>query len=553
MSNSSNENRVLIFTPFGKDGVHLQKVLEKERISAFSCSSLEQLTEEVGNGVGILIITEEVILSKGAAKLFEILSSQETWSAIPVLAFYSGDSPAHIMPRGMQDVLADVTYLQRPTSTATIFSAVKAALRDRVRQYKIRSLLSKLEEDVEKRTSFGIEQRNRRVKADTAKEAALEASHLKSQFLANMSHEIRTPLGAIMGFLELMKSPDISREETVEYISIVNRNSNQLMRLIDDILDLSKVEAGKMDIEKEEISLGEFLFDFASLMRFKAQEKGILFDLQLATHVPARIISDSTRMRQVLMNAVGNAIKFTEKGKVQVLFSFIDSVLKFEIIDTGRGISREQSENLFQPFIQADSSTTRQYGGTGLGLVLSKKICQIMGGDFKLEKSELGRGSTFTATFKVEAVKGAKFLGRSHLEAPQSSSSALEERLLLENVRILLVDDMPDNQTLVNILLRKLGALMDIANNGQEALHMATKNRYDIILMDIQMPYMDGHEATRILRDQGCQLPIIALSAHAMSEEREKAIRSGFTDHLAKPIRRDLLIEILTKHAPSQN
>lgn len=540
--------RVLIFTPFGKDGSHLLKVLKTENVEAFCCQNLEQLLLEIRKGVGLIVITEEVILSRDAKGLAAILSDQEAWSAVPVVVFYSVGSPLLALKPADRPGWENAIYLQRPTAAATIFSAVRSALRDRARQYKMRDLLSSLKKDVENQTNYGIEQEVERIKSDQAKQEAIEASQVKSQFLANMSHEIRTPLGAIMGFLELIKSPDISKEETAEYISIVNRNSQQLMRLIDDILDLSKVEAGKMDFENTEFSLGEFLFDFSSMMSFKAHEKGVRFDLSLVSDLPARISSDSTRLRQVLLNAVGNAIKFTDRGTVKVECSFADSTLKFLVMDTGRGISPDQAERLFQPFIQADSSTTRKYGGTGLGLVLSKKICQVMGGDFKLVRSALDQGSSFEATMKVQVPAGVKYLGQSNLKTSPLSEPLLNKPNLLHDVRILLVDDMRDNQTLANIILKKLGARTDTVSNGREALEMAARNAYDIILMDIQMPVMDGHEATRALRSRGCPTPIIALTAHAMKEERELAEASGFTDYLSKPIQRELLIETLMRY-----
>lgn len=494
-----------------------------------TCPDVDSLTRELAVGVGVILTTEEVLSSRAIRPLIDALHEQPTWSAIPVLAFYSGSTALSAQKKTERSPvydLADVTHLQRPVSRANLVSAVKAALRDRSRQYRIRDLLLKSEE---------------------AKSMAQEASQMKSQFLANMSHEIRTPLGAIMGFLELIKNNGASKEEIDEYISIIDRNSVQLMRLIDDILDLSKVEAGKMEIERVAFSLGELLFDFTALMGFKAREKGVLFDLHLATPVPAHIYSDPTRIRQVLTNAVGNAIKFTDRGRVHVVCSHQNGELKFVITDSGKGISKEQTAKLFQPFTQADSSTTRSYGGTGLGLVVSRGICRQMGGDFFLESSTPGIGSSFVATFIIDPVPGTEMLEEASLGSPLVSTVSTKDQPLA-HMKILLVDDAPDNRALFRIMLSKLGANVDLAENGREGVDRAKENSYDVILMDIQMPHMDGHEATRLLRKGGTKTPIIALTAHAMKEELERTVASGFTDFLSKPLRREALVQALLKY-----
>lgn len=504
------------------------------------------LCREADLGVGAVLITEEVLASQASAPFVELLFRQAPWSAIPILAFYSERESLHALQKKAQHPLhklADVTFLQRPVGGATLFSAIKTAVRDRMRQYDIRDLLNRLHIEVIAKEQYADEQKQARIVSEQRRIAALEASKLKSQFLANMSHEIRTPLGAIMGFLELIKDPSLTREEIEEYVSIVNRNSVQLMRLIDDILDLSKVEAGKMEIETVDFSLAELIFDFAALMNFKAQDKGVLFDVKLAASVPKMISSDPVRLKQVLSNAVGNAIKFTEKGRVQVTCSYADPVLKFTITDTGKGITQDQAEKLFKPFVQADSSMTRNYGGTGLGLVLSKRICQEMGGDFVLESSSLNKGSTFVATLKVDKVADTDPL----YAKISAKGTGLTESKILSGLQILLVEDMPDNQVLIRSVLRSMGAEIEIASNGQEGLESIANKEYDIVLMDIQMPFMDGHEATRQLRSQGYAKPIIALTAHAMKEERERALVSGFTDYLTKPVDRTALAYSILK------
>ena len=378
-----------------------------------------------------------------------------------------------------------------------------------------------------------------------AKDRAERASAAKSQFLANMSHEIRTPLGAIMGFASLLKDPSLGRQEQDGFISVIERNSTQLLRIIDDILDLSKVEAGMMLIERIDFSLPEMLTDFSSLMGFKAREKGIDFSSRAGTPLPKIINSDPTRLRQILMNVVGNAIKFTDAGRVELRCSYEDQVLTFEVEDTGRGVSPEQARSLFQPFTQADTSITRKYGGTGLGLALARSLAEAFGGRFTLERSELGKGSMFSIRIKVLVDPEADFVhGLGFEPTPMRSVINLGQ---LAGLKVLLVEDSPDNQALISIFLGRAGARADIASDGEQGYAMALRGDYDIVLMDVQMPVMDGISAIRRLRAEGFAKPVIALTAHAMKEERIRCLSAGFTDFLSKPVAREELIAAILR------
>lgn len=386
---------------------------------------------------------------------------------------------------------------------------------------------------------------------EAAMEAAESASRTKSSFLANMSHEIRTPLTAIMGFAELLKDSELSGKDSVEFVSTIIRNSKHLLRIIDDILDLAKVEAGKVVLEKIQFSLPDLLLDFWALMSLRAQASGIEFVLRAETFIPEFLISDPTRIRQILSNVVGNAIKFSERGRVELVILHEEPELVFRVNDTGRGISTDQQESLFRAFMQADSSTTRRFGGTGLGLVLTKKLCEALGGDFSLVESELGKGSTFEGRIKVEVPSGTRFLSRESLAAfPKASPVDEGANVDLRGHDILMVEDSVDNQTLIKRMLGKTGAKVDLAKNGREGVEKALAHRYSAILMDIQMPEMDGHEATRILRGKGLSIPIIALTAHAMKDERVAAIKSGFSYFLSKPIQRESLLNLLVSLKP---
>ena len=380
-------------------------------------------------------------------------------------------------------------------------------------------------------------------------EAAEAATRSKSVFLANMSHEIRTPLGAMLGFIELVKNPDLSPEKRGRYLSVVERNGAILSRLIDDILDLSKVEADCMEVEKVEFSLFSLLSETSELLDLKAKEKGLSFKV-IQNSAVDRVISDPTRLKQILLNIVGNAIKFTDKGEVTITVeskktSSGKQRLIFTVKDTGVGVALSQRNRLFQNFSQADCSTTRQFGGTGLGLVLSRKLARAMGGDVSLEKSEVQTGSSFVVSIDVEVPTSVSWE-----ESPLGSTREKERTSQqLKGVRVLVVEDSPDNQMLIEHLLNESGAQVEFADNGKEGVASAMSHDFDLVLMDVQMPMMDGHEATRSLRDQGYAVPIIALSAHAMKEDREKSLNAGCNGHLTKPINPGLLTDTVRRYA----
>lgn len=379
-----------------------------------------------------------------------------------------------------------------------------------------------------------------------AREAAENANSAKSAFLANMSHEIRSPLGAIMGFVELLKDPQIGREETSEYLGVIERNSHQLLRIIDDILDLSKVEAGKILIENIDFSLLEVLADFASLVGFKARENGIEFNLKATSALPDPVNSDPTRLRQILTNVVGNAIKFTKKGAVNLTVSYHQPMLRMVVRDSGVGISEVEVSRLFQPFGQADVSTTRKFGGTGLGLVLTKRLAQALGGDFWLESSEVGVGSTFVIEINVATPSHSKMIQGSRFTfSTLPVKNVLQDRTLLKGKRVLVVEDSPDNQMLLRVLLTRFGANVELAEDGLVGVEKALLGDFDIVLMDVQMPRMDGYEAVALLRSRGFEKPVVALTAHAMIEERQKCLEVGYSEFLSKPIDRSKLLDVL--------
>lgn len=551
LSDKDSSQDLLLYTPFGKDQVHLVKILSAENFSCRACTDIQDLVSGLKKGAGVILTTEEVLSSPQSEVLLHELKHQSPWSAIPVIAFYSQIAEADPFQKKAAHslrTLTDITFLKRPVESATLFSAVHAALRDRNRQYQIRDLLGQLQDDIERRKWHEKELRTANEELEKSRNEALLANQAKSQFLANMSHEIRTPLGVIMGFLDILRS-DVTVTDRTSFMDVIDRNSQQLLRLIDDILDLSKVEAGKISIESVNFSFVEFLANLASTMGLKAREKGISFELKLGSLIPEMISTDQVRLRQILNNLIGNAIKFTDKGSVELTVFYRNGLYEFIVKDSGIGIAPEQATGLFQPFRQADSSMTRKYGGTGLGLALSKRLAQALGGDLILASSRSGSGSTFVATIESGPEQGAKMVGmeRLTLNSPRENPVSTEGGIL-SGVKVLLVEDSPDNRRLITAYLKKTGALVSTAEDGLKGVERALEDAYDVVLMDVQMPEMDGHEAMRKLRSMGFSRPIVALTAHAMKEERDRCFESGCTDYLTKPVSRDQLIEVISRY-----
>lgn len=404
-------------------------------------------------------------------------------------------------------------------------------------------------------TTNVTERKNVASQLQLAKQQAENANELKSAFLANMSHEIRTPLGAMLGFADLLRDPILSQAERSNYIDILTRNGESLSVIINDILDLSKVEAGHLTLEYGDASVASIALDVVSLLQVKAKEKDLHFEYLADSSTPQIIVSDALRIRQVLINLVSNAIKFTQHGSV-ILRSYgyknADGSLGgvcFSVKDTGIGIAASEINNVFKMFVQADGTMTRRFGGTGLGLALSRSLARSLGGEIHIESSVENKGTEFIIKIADQPLK------RNLETTPAETPAKKEESFInaLENINVLVVDDSADNQHLIWLYLHKQGALIDSAENGFVGYRKALSGNFDIVLMDIQMPEMDGYTATQKLRDAGYRKPIIALTAHAMSEVREKCLNVGCTTHLPKPINpKDLISTILKYTTPVQ-
>jgi two-component system, sensor histidine kinase len=388
--------------------------------------------------------------------------------------------------------------------------------------------------------------------------AATEAANrAKSQFLANMSHEIRTPLNAILGFAEILRSGAVDDDdERHDYVDTIYESSNHLLELINDVLDLSKIEAGRMIIEPVRCSPLEIVAMVLSIMRARALEKGLPLTCQWPNGIPATISTDPLRLKQLLMNLMGNAVKFTQRGEVRLVCRLTGGPdrarIAFDVIDTGVGIAPDKLEAIFDAFSQADNSVTREFGGTGLGLAISRRIAHAMGGEITVQSAP-GKGSTFTATVDIGSLAGVKIHTSPASDGVIVAANATKQStVVLPPARVLVVEDGQVNRKLIGLILRRAGVEVVTAENGNIALDLVRQQRFDVILMDMQMPVMDGCTATRHLRAMGVATPIVALTAHAMPGDEQKCLQAGCSAYLTKPVSATRLLQMIADALASQ-
>ncbi len=390
------------------------------------------------------------------------------------------------------------------------------------------------------------------------------ASAAKSEFLANMSHEIRTPMTAILGYIDILNEGCLRKcmfgtSELNNCVSVIRRSGEHLLQVINDILDISKIEAGRFNVNRTMCSLVQLLRDVHLLMAVRAEAKKLSFKCGFAGPIPEKIMTDFTRIRQILVNLVGNAIKFTETGEVKVTCRLLQHVgpdrrICFDVCDTGIGMKPDQVQQLFKPFTQVDASASRRFCGTGLGLAISKRLANLLGGDIEVESME-GVGSTFTLIIDPGDLDEVSMLVEPQdlaVRPSETTISAKSDNIVL-NSRILLAEDGEDNQRLISFILKSAGAEVTAVKNGQIAvdkvLTLWRQNRpFDVVLMDMQMPTMDGYTAAMQLRERGYPGPIIALTAHAMADDRQRCLDAGCDDYISKPIDRYRLMAMISHH-----
>jgi signal transduction histidine kinase/CheY-like chemotaxis protein len=460
-----------------------------------------------------------------------------------------------IIPSALTPSDLIVVVVGRSEQTDGYFSSMDAEVL--VRLERLREILSlafdavRLRRDLVRERDhlqFMVEERTadlRRalVEAESARNDALRSAIARTQFLANMSHEIRTPMTAILGYAELLTDRRTPVSAHEQYATTIQRSARHLMQVLDDILNLARIESGKVEQERSEAVLPRVLLDVHSLLAVRAKEKGLGLDLAFSSPLPYRALVDAPRLRQILINLAGNAIKFTEKGSVQIVAGMRDeSLLSVSIVDTGPGIAEAKLQEVFEAFEQENASTSRVHGGTGLGLAISRRLARLMDGEIRVS-SELGIGSCFEVTLPIEAI------GSDRIASPELCGSIQPPDLLARRFRgrVLVVDDTTANREMFRVLLEGAGLVVEIASDGVEALarieHASEAGApFDVAFLDMQMPVLDGYETATRLRAARFTLPIVALTAHSMPGDRERCIDAGCTEFLTKPLTRDQLV-----------
>jgi two-component system, chemotaxis family, CheB/CheR fusion protein len=533
----SDGQTVTLLAPTAQDAKYCKQILKEHGLAVETATCVHDLLCAIRSGAGVLLISQEFLSTDAMQQLRLATDSQPSWSDIPILVLLTTAEPS---TRQIADLmsLGNVTLMARPLRIALLVSTLKAKLRDRCRQYEVRDLLQR----------------------------AQQSNRSKSAFVANISHEIRTPMTSILGYAELM-SHLVDNEEAQNYLSTIRRNGDFLLRIVNDILDLSKIEAEKLDINMELIEIARFLDDLHRDMEHRAHERGLDLTVEYASEIPEWIESDPKRLRQILINLIGNAIKFTDRGcvKVTVRFSSLHTnlpsaksalgELEFSVSDTGIGMTAEQQDRLFKPFSQGNSHISQRFGGTGLGLAISQRLAHMLNGEISVN-SQPDAGSTFTLKIKTGQHIGKHACpSKCQIASGPNEVSATDIQL---DAHVMVVDDRRDIRFLSKRIVTMAGGEVTEAEDGVQAIDTFRRTQaqgvvFDAILLDMQMPYMDGYETAAELRKMGYANPIIALTADAMQEAVQRCLAAGCDYHLSKPIHKKRLLQLLGEVIPARS
>ena len=525
MPESRVDERILIFAPVGKDAPLTLDVLNRTDLKGCVCETAHGLCLEFVRGAAVIMLTEEALEDPGIGELMECLRSQPAWSDIPILLFADAErSEIYLRTLRLLEGLRNVVLLERPIRLGAALSLIRSAMRGRQRQYELRDLLRAL--------------------AD-AREEAESVNRLKDEFLATLSHELRTPLNAILGWTTMLRDGNVQPRHVMRALDTIHRNATAQVQIVNDLLDVSRIVRGNIQLAPKLIALGPLLTLAVESIMPTAEAKGVSVTTSLGVE-PVYVWADHNRLQQVFWNLLSNAVKFTSTGgKVETSIDVEGTDVRVSVADTGRGIAPVFLPHVFERFRQADGSATREHGGLGLGLAIVRQLVELHGGRMTAESAGVGLGSTFTVYLPIR-----------HVEKRPGISIPIERRarvraLDLEGAHILIVDDERDARDLLRTMLANTGARISEADSANEALRVFAEDRPDIMLADVAMPVQDGYSLMRTLRSlpdgEGTLVRAVAVSAYARREDRQRALKAGFNDHVCKPVQPDELFDALER------
>jgi signal transduction histidine kinase/FixJ family two-component response regulator len=518
------DKRILIFAPVGKDAPLTLDVLRRTDLNGFVCETASGLCDEFLRGAAVIMLTEEALEGQGIGQLLECLRSQPAWSDIPVLLFADTErSEIYLRTLRLLEGLRNVVLLERPIRLGAALSLIRSAMRGRERQYELRDLL--------------------RAFAD-AREDAETANRLKDEFLATLSHELRTPLNAILGWTPMLRDGNVQPRHVMRALDTIHRNATAQVQIVNDLLDVSRIVRGNVQLSPRLMSLGPLLTLSVESITPTAEAKGVTISTSVGS-TPAFVWADHDRLQQVFWNLLSNAVKFTSSGgSVDVRMNIEGSDVRVDVADTGDGIAKAFLPHVFERFRQGDGSSTRPHGGLGLGLSIGRHLIELHGGRMTADSPGEGQGSTFSVYLPIREAE-------QHVPSPIPARRPRPTTLDLDGTHVLLVDDEPDARELLRVMLSPTNARISEAGNADEALRIYSEDRPDIILADVAMPGQDGYTFLRAIRGlpggEGAHARAIAVSAYARREDRQRALKAGINDHVCKPVQPDDLYDAIER------
>ena len=525
------DKRVLLLAPTGRDAHMIAKVLGEAGVAAEACNDINDFCRKFSEGAGAAFITEEALHATALKCLVEALAEQPPWSDFPLVVLTSGggDAPPNLTTLKTLADAGNVTLIERPTRVITLVSALHAALRARRRQYEVRDHLLAQKRTEEERALLLAE--------------AEAANRTKDEFLATMSHELRTPMTAILGWAQMLRSRTLGEADFERALEIVERNAQAQNKLIEDLLDISRIITGKLRLDVRPVDLAGVVASVVEALRPTAEVKAIRLQSLLDPQA-GPVSGDADRLQQVVWNLLSNAIKFTPKGgRVQVRLERVNSHVEIVVSDSGKGISAEFLPHVFDRFRQADSTSTRKHGGMGLGLSIVRQLVELHGGTVGVESSGVGQGATFIVQLPVMVMHRQPSAAATHPRRhPTVGGNGLSYDCppSLKGLRVLVVDDEPDTRRLLRTVLEQCGSEVTTAGSAAEAIDAFIQSKPDVLISDIGMPEEDGYELIGKLRaaeaGHNGRIPAIALTAYARVEDRIRALNAGFQVHVPKPI-----------------